>query len=514
MAKIKYTDINWEDDEVAVIPAPEQQETADFAALLATETPVGRRRFRAGEQVPAVVVHVSAESNDVLVDLGGHVTGILDKASAANAEGEIPTFRMGDEVRAYVIAANESEIRLSLSLSLSQQSGENLTMAWRNKLPVRGKVEKENKGGFDVIVLGKHAFCPVSQMDLRFVEAKTEYIGKEFEFLIEKVTEGGRNIVVSRAALLRQQAELKIREIEDRVSRQEDVVFEGTVTETRDYGAFVDIGGIDGFVHVSEMSYARVGRAQDFLSRGERVRVKVLKTEIVDGKRRISLSMKAAADDPWLTIGETLQIGSSAAGKVMRLEAFGAFVSVAPGIEGLIHISEMAWGKKVRHPNEVLKEGETVNVRIVDINTATRRIALSLKDKDSDPWKDIAAKFPIGHRCKGKVESLKSFGAIIAIAADLTGLLPISTMKKAWGETYRKRCSPPQEIEITVAAIDPAARKILLGLPEVESQDTDQADFREYVREQSEKTTTATVSQKGMGTFGALLAQKLGQKKD
>ena len=510
MSRIRYDQINWEDESEGLATAkPEADTQEDFATLLESKGDMDQHRFRPGEQITGKVIATSESSGDVLIDLGGHVTGILDHASATGDEGrEAP--KVGEEIRAYVITANDFEVRLSLSLSHSKQNGHDIYLAFRNQVPVRGKVEKENKGGFDVMVLGRRAFCPVSQIDLKFVTEKAAFIGKEFDFLVEKVEEGGRNVVVSRAAVLKREAENKIQEIEDRVANGDDVIFEGNVGEVRDYGAFVDLGPFEGFVHVSELSHIRV-RAHDFVSRGDRVRVKVIKIETVNGKRRVSLSMRGAAEDPWNSIQERLKVGGTTTGKVTRLDTFGAFVALVEGIEGLIHISEMSWSRKLRHPSEVLKVGDSVMVSIVSIDPTTRRIGLSLKAKDEDPWRGVASRLPVGTRTRGKVTSLKGFGALVALETELEAFLPISTLKKVWGESYRKQASPPREVDVVIASVDETARRILLTLPEAAGESHEE-DYRSYLAELAKKDSEVQVPTKGMGTFGALLAKKLGAK--
>ncbi|MCX6131710.1 MAG: S1 RNA-binding domain-containing protein, partial [Proteobacteria bacterium] len=278
---MRYQDIKWEDEDSGLNQdglsnSKKMVEEISFADLLQQDK-VPDIEIRRGSQVNGVISVISAKSDNVLVELDAHHTGVMDKNQLFNDKGE-QQYQVGDKITAYVSNVAGDEIHLSLRLASGKQSFEDLLNARNMQLPVRGKVTGENKGGFEVTLMGKRAFCPVSQIDTRFISNKLEFIGREFNFLIEKVEEGGRNIVVSRAKLLRQEAELKIAELIER--KDQEIILDGTVTELRDYGAFVDLGGFDGFLHVSEMSYARVNRASDFLQKGDQIRVKVLKIEL------------------------------------------------------------------------------------------------------------------------------------------------------------------------------------------------------------------------------------------
>jgi small subunit ribosomal protein S1 len=510
---MKYKDIQWEDDdteweeEKSTKKSSQQIEDEDFASLLA-QSEIQDTHLEAGEKVQGTLVSINEQSDTVLIELDPQHTGVMDRSQILNDKGE-QEYYPGDSINAYVISRRGGEILLSTSLSQSAQSRDDLRLAQQNQVPVRGKVTGENPGGFDVQIMGHRCFCPVSQMDLRYIQIKAEYVGREFEFLIEKIEEGGRNIVVSRSKLLQQEAQRKIAELENQLDQ--DVILQGTVTEVRDYGAFIDLGGIEGFLHVSEMSYARISRASDFLAKGDTVRVKVLKIEERDNKKRISLSIKAVEEDPWDQVQSDFAEGGSYRGRVVRLEPYGAFVELKPGIEGLLHISEMSWEKRVHQPSDILKVGDQVNVRVLNLDSARKKISLSLKHIEDDPWKDIDHRLPVGQTVKGQVQSLKGFGAIVQLDSGVTGLVPLSTLKKAFGEAYRKKSSPPKELDVTVQQVNPEERKILLSLKGVEDDhEGQQESFREYADQRDREPKTAA-SQRG--TFGDLLAAKLKNQK-
>ncbi len=507
---VNYKDIVWEEDEFEPKKAPAQKEdSTDFAKWLEEDRSLEGDNVRVGTQIEGTLLSVSDDSNDAIVEITSRTTGVMDKQELMDPETGTLKFQVGERIRAYVISRRESEVILSTSLSNTRQSENDLHSAYRNQVPVKGRVVKENTGGFDVMVFGKRAFCPVSQIDRGFVTNKAEYLNKEFNFLIEKF-EGGRNIVLSRSKLLDKEAELKIEELRTRLDQ--DVVLDGVVKEVKDFGAFIDLGGYEGFVHVSEMSYSRVAKAFDFLHRGEKVRVKVLGIDEKNGKTRISLSIKAAANDPWNDMGERFNVGQSYSGKVMRLENFGAFVELEPGIEGLIHVSEMSWGKRVMHPSDIVKVGDQVNVRILQFDRGMRKISLSLKDIDKDPWLEAEKKYRKDTIVTGKVVSLKDFGAIIELEDGLTGLVPISTLRQAYGEAYRKKCSPPQTNSFKIVKLDTHEKRILLAPPDVNMGDEDLEDYRQYLQEMSQKQEATKTRPAQQGTFGALLAEKLKQK--
>ncbi|RZA17087.1 MAG: S1 RNA-binding domain-containing protein [Proteobacteria bacterium] len=512
---MRYQDIQWEDEDSGFEdkkkPSPEKE--ASFEELLAEDADQNSDEvdIRVGRQVSGTVTNISTHSDTVLVSIDALHTAVMDKNQIINDKGEFE-YHVGDKIVAYVISRTEDEILLSRRMGQSKNPLEDLIMARNGQLPVKGKVTGENKGGFEVTIMGKRAFCPVSQIDSKFVSNKAEYMGKEFDFLIEKVEEGGRNVVVSRSKLLKKESEAKIVELEARLDRE--VIMDGEVREVKDFGAFVDLGGFDGFLHVSEISYARINRAGEFLNKGDKVRVKVLRVETTDdGKKRISLSMKAIQEDPWASIGTKYEAGKSYPGTVTRLETFGAFVSLEPGVEGLMHISEMSWEKRIHHPSEVVKVGDTVNVRLLDIKPADQKLSLSLKNIEEDPWANAEAKFASGTQFTGTVQSLKGFGAFVEIAPGIVGLVPTEILKKAHGESYKKKASPPQELNVVVRELNLSERKILLSLPEIKDDTDDIAAYHEYMQSQDSKTSTKAAAPQNRGTFGDLLLAKLEKAK-
>lgn len=507
---MRYQDIQWEDEDSGFSEEEKKKkanEEVSFEELLKQDKQDDELDLRVGKQVNGVISRISPTSDTVLVELDSLHTAVMDKNQITNEAGELQ-YREGDPIKVYVASNTADELLVSLRMSQSKHALDDIYTAKNNQLPIKGKVTGENKGGFDVTIMGKRAFCPVSQIDSKFVANKLEYIGREFNFLVEKVEEGGRNILVSRAKLLKKEGEAKIAELE--AKKDQEIILDGVVRELKDYGAFIDLGGFDGFLHVSELSYSRINRIGEFLTKGDKVRVKVIKIETAaDGKKRLSLSMKAIQDDPWASIHDNLEIGKTYQGTVTRLEAFGAFVSVLPGVEGLIHVSEMSWEKRIHHASEVLKVGDIVQVRVLDIQTSPQKLSLSLKNIDEDPWHGAESKYAAGAQFTGQVQSLKGFGAFVQIAPGVVGLLPTETLKKAFGESFKKKASPPQELTVVVRDLNAADRKVLLTLPDIKDDNEDVQAYQEYMQSEREKTEKKAASNQVRGSFGDLLAKQM-----
>jgi small subunit ribosomal protein S1 len=274
-------------------------------------------------------------------------------------------------------------------------------------------------------------------------------------------------------------------------------------------------------VHVSEITHARVAKPGDVLTVGDKVRVKVLKIEPSQaGKPKISLSIKAAMTDPWDEIDQHVEGGASYTGKVVNLMPFGAFVELKPGIEGLIHVSEMSWTKRIHHPSDVVKVGDIVSVLVKEIDRRSRRIALSMKQLEQDPWFGAAERFPVGKTLMAPVEKLKPFGALVTLGDGITGMLPITIIKKKFGEAFRTQVAPPKEVEVRIQNVDLRERKIQLSLAGIEGDEDGTQDYKEYLkaeaaaRDQAAREVESAPSSAGkMGALGALLQAKLSEKK-
>ena len=318
---------------------------------------------------------------DSFVDCGGRCELPIATKELRQDDGSLG-FQVGDQIKAHVQKSGQ-ELRLTFGLDLRGQDLAVLERAQANKTPVEGKGHETDKGGFSIDLAGRRAFCPYSQIDLYRVSDPQSFIGRTLPFLIIELSEDGRNIVLSRRAILEEER-AEVASL-TRQSLELDKVIEGTVTRLAPFGAFVDIGGLEGLVHISQISHKRIQDAASELQVGQQVRVKVLHIQnLGEGRHeRVSLSIKALTADPWPETAQQLQIGSEVMGRVTRLTDYGAFVELQPGVVGLIHISELAQ-RRILHPREVVAEGEEVPVRVLDVDMDRRRISLSLKQ--SQHW--------------------------------------------------------------------------------------------------------------------------------
>jgi len=356
----------------------------DFAALLAASEASGKREKRivAGDVVRGRVIAVG--STTAFVAVGGKAEAAIDVNEFRDAAtGEI-RLAEGDEIEATVVddGSQSGTITLKRVAGRGGRVPGELEQAFAHGIAVEGVVTGENKGGYDVQLGTLRAFCPGSQIDRRRGGA-AQYVGQRLRFRITKLDAGGRNVVVSRRQLLEDEAAVQGAALWAEL--REGAVVTGTVTSVRDFGAFVDLGGIDGMIHVSELGHARVANPADVLQVGQKVQAQVVKLEpgAEPGRPgRVGLSLRALAPDPWATVRERFPVGASVRGIVRRLEAFGAFVELAPGLDGLVHVSRMALDRRVAHPRQVVSSGDEIDVTIVEVDPAKRRIGLSMVERE------------------------------------------------------------------------------------------------------------------------------------
>ncbi len=437
-------------------PAPE---TENFAEMFAAQSAPGAH-LSPGQRVTVTVVAVTSDT--VFVSTGSKVDGIVER-SELEADGA-PPCQVGDQLDLYVVAVSPQEVRLS---KMMRGAGGLVALeeARDAHLPVEGKVQAVIKGGFAVEIMKRRAFCPQGQMDLHPVADPESFVGKIFPFRITKLEKNGRNIVLSRRMLL----EAEQAENRDAFLSSVSVgdTLEGAVVRLAPFGAFVELSpGVEGLIHLSELSWARVGQADEAVAMGERLRVKVLDIAASDKGPRISLSARQVTDDPWKTIGDRLAENQIVTGKVVRNAAFGSFVEVLPGIDGLIHISELSYEKHVRKPDEILTIGETVSVKIKGLDLEKKRLSLSLRDVGGDPWDGVDQDFPLGQEVTGTVEKRAPFGIFITLRPGVTGLLPASALSASRGKNALDRAGVGDAAQIVVREVDMANRKVTLGLPD------------------------------------------------
>lgn len=345
-------------------------EEEDFAAMFAASEKGApkTKRPRVGDVVRGKVISVGKDA--VFLDVGGKAEGTLDRAQVTDSEGKL-TVKIGDTLEARVASDHGGVLGLRIKLGgKGPEMRAELAQAAELGIPVEGTVTEVIKGGVSVDVAGVRGFCPASQIEARFVEDLTQYVGRKLTFKITRYEP--RNLVLSRRALVEEENKAKAAETRKKI--EVGVVIRGKVTGFKPFGAFVDIGGLEGMLHVSELGYARVDKPEDVLQLGQELDVAIVKME----GDRISLSLKALADDPWTTATSGLHEGSQVKGKITRLADFGAFVEIAPGVDGLVHISELGAGRRINHPKEVVSPGQQVDATVLRIDHDARKLSLSL----------------------------------------------------------------------------------------------------------------------------------------
>ncbi len=446
----------------------EDQNELSFAELFESYDAGMGKELNQGDMVDGRIISIGAAN--VYIDTGTKSDGVVDKAELLDENGEL-SCKVGDRLKLYVVSLNESEIILSKALSGAGKATM-LLDASQNRTPVEGKVTGVIKGGFTVDILGKRAFCPVSQMDVKYVENQEEYIGQTHRFLISRYEENGKNIVVSRRDLQNEEIQERLAVFLDTVKEGDTV--EGLVTRIMSYGAFVElIPGVEGMVHVSELSWSRIEKPEEIVQPGDTVAVKLLKIESLkeSGVPKISLSMKQTASNPWDGMGADFHVGDQVSGKVVRLTAFGAFVEIAPGVDGLVHISEMSHTKRILRPDDVVKQGEQVHVVIKSIDMDSKRISLSIKDALGDPWTGASTRYEPGSTHEGRLEKKEKFGLFITLEPGVTGLMPASNISHAAKPSDYERLKPGDTLLVMIQETDEEKRRITLTSPDQKDPD-------------------------------------------
>jgi small subunit ribosomal protein S1 len=456
----------------AETPATETME--NFGDILSQFQKTHSRKAEDGKQLQATVISVTAEA--VYFDIGYKSEGILPITAL---QGQ--TLKPGDKVSVTVKGRDpDGYYELSRFKVERPMDWDAFEKAFADKTPILGTVTAVVKGGFSVDV-GVRAFMPASRSGVREASDMEKLVGQEVRCRIIKLDVADEDVVVDRRAV----AEEEERAAKDRLYSQiqEGDVVSGTVRSLTDYGAFIDVGGVDALLHVGEIAWGRVNKPADVLSVGQQVEVKVLKLATDADKRRVSVGMKQLQPHPWDAVADKFKIGDRVHGTVTRLMDFGAFVELEPGIEGLIHISEMSWSKgKVHKASDVVKPGETVEAVILGINPAERRISLGLKQALGDPWADAPQRFPVGSVITGPVTSLTKFGAFVQLAEGVEGMVHVSEI------SAEKRIGQPAEVlrvgqvvQAQVIAVDPEKRQMRLSMKQLVPTGID-----EYLEEHKE----------------------------
>ena len=416
--------------------------------------------FEEGEVVRGRVVHVSP--TEVLVDVGYKSEGSIPIEEFHRAQ--LP--KVGDELDVFLEAKEDSEgvIVLSKEKADKIKVWDVITQAFDKGTPVEGRVVEVVKGGLAVDV-GVKAFLPGSQVDLRPVKNLPALVGQMVRAKVIKLNRRRGNVVLSRRSMLEEEREEKKKHTLEVL--HEGMVLTGTVKNITDYGAFIDLGGIDGLLHVTDMSWGRVGHPSEIFQVGDQVEVVVLHFDRETG--RVSLGYKQKSSDPWEVVEQRYPVGTKAHGRVVSLTNYGAFVELEAGVEGLVHVSEMSWTRRVRHPSKIVNVGDDVEVVVLDVNRGAKRISLGMKQVEPDPWQTIDERYKVGDRVTGRVRNLTDFGAFVELEPGVDGLLHISDM--SWTRSVghpSEIIKKSQEIETQILNIDKEQKRISLGLKQIQ----------------------------------------------
>jgi small subunit ribosomal protein S1 len=417
------------------------------------------RSVKPGEIVRGRVVEIGPEF--ITVDIGYKSEGRIPVSEFRQRDGRLAVSE-GDEIEVFFDAADSEQEGIVLSRAKAEQHRiwHQIEEACLHRGTVEGVIVGKVKGGLKVDI-GVAAFLPGSHVDLRPVRDLYRFVGRKGKFAVLKYNRARANVVVSRRAVLEQERET-LRE-ETLKLLEEGVILEGTVKSITDYGAFVDLGGIDGLLHVTDMSWGRIGHPSEMVTAGEKIKVVVLKYD--PERERVSLGMKQLVPDPWRSATERYSVGSRVQGKVVSLTDYGAFIELEQGIEGLLHVSEMSWTKRIVHPSKLLSVGAEIEVVILDIDEGHRRISLGLKQVGPNPWELVRINHPVGSRIHGKIKSVTDFGVFVEIEEGIDGLVHISDLHwtkkvKHPSELYKKG----DEVDAVVLGVDVENERVSLGI--------------------------------------------------
>ncbi|MDQ7784624.1 MAG: 30S ribosomal protein S1 [Desulfomonilaceae bacterium] len=469
-----------------------EDQEEDFAALLEAGGFHGGAKIQRDSKIRGTIVSIGEEW--LFVDIGGKSEGAISREELVDKDGNL-TVALGDAIDAYVVSTRPGEILLSVKMT-GAASEEAIRGAYASGVPVEGFVESERKGGYSVTVLGKPAFCPYSQIDLGAAGKAEDYVGKRFTFRIIEYSDRGRNIVLSRRELLEEDRAKQVAQLKETL-KPGDIVT-GTVQKLAQFGAFVDIGGIEGLIPMSELAWWRVNDAADILSPGEPVTVRVL--DVDWSNRRISLSRKHTLDDPWNEAHKRYPEERTVGGKVTKLMNFGAFVELEPGVEGLVHISNLGSGRRLNHPKEVLTEGDEVEVKVLSVDSESRRIGLELVTSGQGEDQVPAVELNEGAVVQGVVESVKDYGVFLSLPGGKSGLLHVSEIGEQRKGDLRGRFPVGSSVDVQILSIDSESKKISLSTKRL-SKKMEDSHFADFAADKKDRGS--------LGTLGDLLKDKL-----
>ena len=448
-------------------PADKSAAMAEMLASAGQET-----KFKNGNLVEGTVCAIKGD--DVCVDIGYKSVGVIGIDEFATSEGEAPAVKVGDKVTVMLVKLEDDKtgmVELSKKRADDKIRWEKILERYVEGCVVTGTIKSAVRGGLIVQVDDVEAFLPGSQVEVAPVKELEPYVGQTFEFKVIKISNERRNLIVSRRELIKGTMAEKRAEL--LASLQKGEVRKGRVKNITDFGAFIDLDGIDGLLHITDMSWGRVKHPSEVLKVGQELDVMVL--DVDRDRERISLGLKQTTDNPWNTIQDQFPVGSRVSGKVVNLAAYGAFVEIAPGIEGLVHISEFSWTKRVARASDMLNVGDEVNVVVLSVDIENQKIALGIRQTQENPWDTVQDRFPVGSKIKGKVRNFTAYGAFVELEEGIDGMIHVSDISWTRKINHPSEClQKGQEVEAVVLDVNPKEQRISLGLKQAQQDPWDE----------------------------------------
>ncbi len=456
--KEKEVDVNSSAKNAAIQSSQPKEDDLSFTELY--EQSLDQLKY--GDIAKGKVVQITPDT--VMVDVGWKTEGFIPIKELQDAQGNI-NISVGDDIEVFIDKRDsDGNLVLSRDKAAKLKVWDEIKNACENNIALKGTVTEKVKGGLSVDI-GVTAFLPGSQIDTRPVKDLDKFVGQTMDFNVLKYDRKRNNVVLSRRSIVSTERESEKKDTLKNI--EEGSIVEGLIKNITDYGIFIDLGGIDGLLHVTDISWGRIAKPADTFHKGEKIKVKIMSFD--REKERVSLGLKQLTDNPWEKISEKYPVGALVEGKVVNLTDYGVFVELEPGVEGLVHISEMYWTREIKHPSKVLNVGEVVNVVVLEVNPEAKRVSLSLKQTSPNPWEKLREKYPVGTVVKGSVRNITNFGVFIGIEEGIDGLVHVSDI------SWKHRVAHPseyfkkgQEVEAVVLNIDVENEKFSLGIKQIE----------------------------------------------
>ncbi len=448
-----------------------------------------------GEVIEGTVTGIT--KREVLVNIGYKSEGVITISEFRYN----PELKIGDKIEVYVESAEDKNGQLALSHKKARQlkSWDRVNEALENDEIIKGYIKCRTKGGMIVDVFGIEAFLPGSQIDVKPIRDYDVYVDKTMEFKVVKINQEFRNVVVSHKALIEAELEAQKQVIMSKLEKGQ--ILEGTVKNITSYGVFIDLGGVDGLIHITDLSWGRVNRPEEIVTLDQKIQVVIL--DFDDAKKRIALGLKQLTPHPWEALDQNLQVGDKVTGKVVVMADYGAFVEIAAGVEGLIHVSEMSWSQHLRSAQEFLKVGDDVEAVILTLDREERKMSLGIKQLTPDPWEQIEGKYPVGTKCTARVRNFTNFGVFVEIEEGIDGLIHISDL--SWTKKVKHPGEFTQvgaEIEVIVLEIDKENRRLSLGHKQLEENPWNEFESQFAVETVHEGTITEVTDKGAVVSLG------------